>query len=56
MKYHTIIYDLDGIILNIFDKNIYPLMRIIQEELALEISIKKKILQLVYFLQYLVGG
>lgn len=32
-KYKAIIYDIDGTILNTLDMNMYPLMRIIQEEL-----------------------
>lgn len=40
MKYEAIIYDLDGTILNTFDMNIYPLIRIVKEELGKEMSYK----------------
>lgn len=33
-KYKAIIYDVDGTILNTLDMNMYPLLRIIEEELA----------------------
>lgn len=38
MKYDAIIYDLDGTVLNTFDMNIYPLMKIVKEELGLDMS------------------
>lgn len=38
MNYHAFIYDLDGTVLNTFDMNIYPLMRIVKEELDLDMS------------------
>ena len=31
-KYKAIIYDVDGTILNTLDMNMYPLLRIIEEE------------------------
>ncbi|HGF7959437.1 TPA: HAD hydrolase-like protein, partial [Enterococcus faecium] len=33
-KYTTIIYDIDGTILNTLDMNMYPLIQIIKEELG----------------------
>lgn len=38
MKYDAIIYDLDGTVLNTFDMNIYPLMKIVKEELGVDMS------------------
>lgn len=38
MKYDAIIYDLDGTVLNTFDMNLYPLMRIVKEELGLDMT------------------
>ena len=32
-KYKAVIYDIDGTVLNTFNMNMYPLMRIIKEEL-----------------------
>lgn len=32
-KYKAILYDLDGTVLNTLDMNMYPLMKIIKEEL-----------------------
>lgn len=34
-KYKAIIYDVDGTILNTLDMNMYPLLRIIEEETVL---------------------
>lgn len=33
-RYKAVIYDIDGTLLNTFDMNMYPLLRIIQEELG----------------------
>lgn len=38
MRYDAIIYDLDGTVLNTFDMNIYPLMKIVKEELDLDMT------------------
>lgn len=38
MKYDAIIYDLDGTVLNTFDMNIYPLMKIVKEELGKDMT------------------
>ncbi len=38
MKYDAIIYDLDGTVLNTFDMNIYPLMKIVKEELGIDMA------------------
>ena len=38
MKYDAIIYDLDGTVLNTFDMNIYPLMKIVKEELGVDMA------------------
>lgn len=38
MKYHALIYDLDGTVLNSFDMNIYPLMKIVEEELGVKMT------------------
>ena len=38
MIYDAIIYDLDGTVLNTFDMNIYPLMKIVKEELGVDMS------------------
>lgn len=36
MKYKAILYDIDGTLLDTFDMNMYPLLRIIREELGQE--------------------
>ena len=38
MRYDAIIYDLDGTVINTFDMNIYPLMRIVKEELGVDMA------------------
>lgn len=38
MRYDAIIYDLDGTVLNTFDMNIYPLIKIVKEELGIDMT------------------
>lgn len=40
-KYKAIIYDLDGTLLNTIDMNIYPLMKIVEEELGVQKSFEE---------------
>ncbi|QIK69154.1 HAD family hydrolase [Erysipelothrix sp. HDW6C] len=44
MKYDAIIYDIDGTILNTFDMNVYPLMRILKEELGIDYAFDELVL------------
>lgn len=38
MNYDAVIYDLDGTVVNTFDMNLYPLMKIVEEELGIEMT------------------
>ncbi|MCA9765600.1 MAG: HAD hydrolase-like protein [Carnobacterium sp.] len=38
MTYEAIIYDLDGTVINTFDMTIFPLIRIVKEELGVEMT------------------
>lgn len=41
MNYDAIIYDLDGTVVNTFDMNIYPLIRIVEEELGVSMTFEE---------------
>lgn len=41
MKYKAILYDIDGTLLDTFDMNMYPLLRIIREELGQEWTLEQ---------------